>query len=167
MKKLIALLVFAALSVLTMAQTNNSSKLTLTTETSQAAVPATTLNGKITHNDSGFTILTVGVRPIAIKVGINRKTTFSLNGVAANFDGIKVGDSVVVEYLPLSDQAVNAISVEAHRHRRGSVSGVLEAVPPPPGYPYCPQVGSGGTIPSTATPCFCADCGGGGRGMVW
>jgi len=163
--KLIALLVFSGLSVLTMAQTNNTSKPTLPTDTFPASVPATTLNGKITHKDTGLTVLTVGVRPIAINVGINTKTTFSLNGVAANFDGIKVGDSVVVEYLPLSDQAIDAISVEAHRHRRGSVSKVLEPLPPNPGYPFCPQVGSGGTV--TGTPCYCKRCGGAGSGMVW
>lgn len=154
-------LVFAvcAFSLPTMAQTTEK------TNASRSALPATSLNGKITHKDTGLAVLTVGVRPIAIKVRINAKTTFSLNGVAANFAGIKVGDSVVVKYLPLSGQAVDAISVEAHRHRLGSISDVLEPLPPPAGYPYCPNVGPGGTV--TGTPCYCNACGGAGSGMVW
>jgi len=159
--RLVTFLVFAVctFSLQTMPQTQK-------TNTSQSAVPATSLNGKITNKDTGLTVLTVGVRAIPINVGINAKTTFSLNGVAANFEGIKVGDSVVVEYLPLSDQVVAAISVEAHRHRRGSVSDVLEPLPPPAGYKYCPySAGSG--IPASATPCYCNKCGGDGSGMVW
>src|SRR5258706_13452311 len=53
-------LVFAvcAFSLPTMAQ------MTQKTITSQSALPATSLNGKITHKDTGLTVLTVGVRPI-------------------------------------------------------------------------------------------------------
>ncbi|HEV7426493.1 MAG TPA: hypothetical protein VGQ46_09005 [Thermoanaerobaculia bacterium] len=134
---------------------------------SQSAVPVTTtLHGKITRKDTGLTIVTVGVRPITVNVSINAKTTFSLNGVLANFVGIKVGDSVVVKYIPLG-QPVDAISVEAHRHRLGSVDAVLDPLTPQAAYPYCPNVGSGGTIESKNIPCYCNACGGAGSGMVW
>lgn len=161
--RLVTVLVFVvcALSLSTLAQTPPPQK----TNNPGSALPATSLNGKITRKGAGLTVSAVGVRPVSVNVSIKAKTTFSLNGVAADFASIRVGDSVVVKYLPLAGEAVNAISVEVHRHRIGRVEDVLEPLPPPAYYPYCPHVGPGGTV--TGTPCYCNACGGAGSGMVW
>lgn len=171
--RLVTFIVFAvcALSLPTMARGSSDSEPDKPpiqkTNTSQLAVLATSLNGKITLKDAGLTVLPLGVGAIPVNVGISAKTIFTLNGVAASFAGINVGDSVVVKYLPLSSQAVDAVSVEAHRHRRGTVSAILEPVPPPANYPFCPYVGSGGTITNEMTPCYCSGCGGAESGMIW
>jgi len=135
------------------------------TNTSLSKVLATSLTGKVADKGTSLTVLTPGVRPLDINVGVNAQTTFYLNGVVTKFADILIGDWVVVKYLPIPGQAVNAISVEAHRHRLGTVSFVLDPLPPPADYPYCPYVGHGGTV--TGTPCYCAGCGGAGSGMVW
>src|SRR5947207_3009666 len=137
------------------------------TNASRSAVSATSLNGKITHKDTGLTVVTAGVSTRSVNVRINAKTSFFLNGIAANFGAMKVGDSVVVKYLPLSGQFVDAISVEAHSHRLGRVNAVVDPSSPPAAYPYCPNVGSGGTIEAKNIPCYCNACGGAGSGMVW
>lgn len=136
-------------------------------ESRQLGPQTTSLNGKVTDKGTGLTVLTVGVRPLSIHIGINAQTTFSLNGAVTNLAGIQIGDSVVVNYPILRSEAVNANSVEAHRHRRGTVGDVLEPPPPSAGYPYCPYVGSGGTVGNQYTPCYCKACGGAGSGMIW
>jgi hypothetical protein len=129
---------------------------------------ATTLAGKVARKGrSSLTVLAVGVRPMSVNVRLNAGTALSLNGRVADLSGIRIGDSAVVKYVPLTGQVVNAINVEAHRHRLGTVNSVIDPTPPPIGYPYCPQVESGGTIPGTATPCYCNKCAGAGSGMVW
>ena len=156
------------LALLVSANANSQPASSEKTSTSKSTVSITSLNGKITQKATGLTVLTAGVRPVVIKVSVNAKTTFFLNGVTTIFSGIKVGDSVVVKYLSLSDQAIDAISVEAHRHRSGRVNDILDTASAETNvYPYCPHVGSGGSIDGKNIPCYCKQCGDAGSGMVW
>lgn len=147
----------------------------------ESLITTKSLSGKvIERKDASITVSTAAVRPITINVRIGAQTKVLLNGTAATIARIQAGDSVVVQYSerasstissrPLNDtyvEAIDASSVEAHRHRVGKIEVVLEPPPPPAGYAYCPNVGSGGTIPASKTPCYCNACGGAGSGMVW
>jgi len=157
--------VLTHLSVVASAQLRHAAR-----ETAPSKSAVATLIGRVTQNK--FTSITVSAvgKPIIVNVTINPQTKLSLDGIATSAAKIGVGDSVVVTYLPRSDAAVNAIAVEAHHHRVGKLEAQLDPTPTPvtaQTYPYCPNVGSGGTIPGTKTPCYCNKCGGAGSGMVW
>ncbi|HEX2832539.1 MAG TPA: hypothetical protein VHW00_05970 [Thermoanaerobaculia bacterium] len=149
--------------------------------TAESLVTVKSLSGKvIERQDTGITVSTAAVRPITIHVRTGAQTKVLLNGTASTLSRIQTGDSVVIQYSeraattissrPVSETyaaTIDALTVEVHRHRAGKIEVVLEPLPPPAGYAYCPNVGSGGTIPASKTPCYCNACGGAGSGMVW
>jgi len=136
-------------------------------QASQASKP---IVGKIVaRDDQGISVTTVGEKPETVKLDVDASTKVLLNGAAGSLKGIAIGDAVVAQSVQRGGRRV-ATSVETHRHRTGRIASQIEISPAPAQaatYPYCPNVGSGGSIPSNKTPCYCKACGGAGSGMVW
>lgn len=139
--------------------------------TAPAPVLLNTVFGKISkRSDGAVSMTTAGRKPQRIDLLIASRTKVLVDGKPSDASKLAAGDSVVVSYAHRPSPTISPTRIEAHHYRAAPVEAQLDPTPLPlaeQSYPYCPNVGSGGTVSASKTPCYCKACGGAGSGMIW